>query len=166
MLVVSEANPSVYSPNDSIVAMLYGTGDYPAFVVAAVGCEGMVGISLTLARHTAQPSAIVQHAGSAMKIRAGTLRKHMAPDDPLRRLLFHYTHAALAQVTQSVACDRFHLLEARLASWLLATRDRMRTDDFRRTGRVSPARCEAGTSASTAPPAFCRNANSSCTTAA
>ncbi|MGH8502474.1 MAG: Crp/Fnr family transcriptional regulator [Gammaproteobacteria bacterium] len=133
LYAAGETDPFVYFPNDSIVSMLYGLNDYPVLVLAAVGREGMVGIPLTLKRPAGLPSAVVQHAGSAMKIKAGTLRKNMTPGDPLRRLLFRYTHARLAQVTQSVACDRFHTVEARLASWLLVTQDRMRSDEFQRT---------------------------------
>lgn len=36
-------------------------------------------------------------------------------------------------VTQSLACDRFQTVEARFASWLLLTQDRIRSDEFPRT---------------------------------
>lgn len=125
--------PAVYFPNDSIVSMLYGITGYPALVLTVIGREGIVGMPLGLERPATLPRAVVQHAGSAMKITARTLKRNTAPGDPLRRLLSRYTHARLAQVTQSLACDRFHTVEARLASWLLLTQDRMRSDGFRRT---------------------------------
>ena len=36
----------------------------------------------------------------------------------------------MAQVSQPAACNRFHDAEARLARWLLLTRDRVQTEEF------------------------------------
>jgi CRP-like cAMP-binding protein len=39
----------------------------------------------------------------------------------------------MTQITQTAACNRFHVVEARLARWLLMTQDRMQTSSFRLT---------------------------------
>ena len=39
----------------------------------------------------------------------------------------------MAQVSQTAACNRFHLIGARLARWLLMTRDRLGSGEFRLT---------------------------------
>ena len=39
----------------------------------------------------------------------------------------------MAQISQTAGCNRFHVVQARLARWLLMTRDRVRSGEFRMT---------------------------------
>jgi CRP-like cAMP-binding protein len=59
--------------------------------------------------------------------------KEFRQSPALQRELHRYTYALMAQVTQTAACNRFHVIEARLARWLLMTHDRMQTNPFQLT---------------------------------
>ena len=68
-----------------------------------------------------------------MRMTSARFRKEFHDCPPLQRALYRYIHVLMAQVTQTAACNRFHVVEARLARWLLMTRDRVRANKFRLT---------------------------------
>ena len=51
----------------------------------------------------------------------------------LQRQLHNYIYTLMSQITQTAACNRFHVVEARLARWLLMTQDRTQSNPFRLT---------------------------------
>lgn len=120
----------VYFPGKSVVSLLTVVDGRNALEVGLVGPEGMVGIPLALGMPTSPVRALVQGAGDAMRMSTASFRKAYEANPPLRRELHRYTHALMAQITQTAACNRFHVVEARLARWLLMTRDRVRADEL------------------------------------
>jgi CRP-like cAMP-binding protein len=60
-------------------------------------------------------------------------RKEFRRSLPLQRELYRYTHSLMSQVSQTAACNRFHVVEMRLARWLLMTHDRVKSDEFHMT---------------------------------
>ena len=123
----------VYFPNDSLVSLLTVVDHHFALEVGMVGREGMVGVELSLGVAVTPVRALVQGAGTAMRIKAATFRKLLPQSPSLQRALNLYIHQFLMQVSQTAACNRFHHIEARLARWLLMTRDRVGTDHFQLT---------------------------------
>jgi len=55
---------------------------------------------------------------------ATVLSQEMSASPELRDVMLRYVQAFLAATVQSAACNRIHLLEQRLARWLLTARDR------------------------------------------
>ena len=123
----------VYFPNDSIVSLLSAVDERSTLEVGIVGNEGMAGISVFMGVDTSRTRFLVQGAGSAMRMTSATLRKEADNVGSLHRLLRRYSHSLLTQISQSSACNRFHTVDARLARWLLMTRDRLGSDEFRLT---------------------------------
>ena len=123
----------VYFPGESMVSLLTLVEGHLALEVGLVGREGMVGAPLALGVDRSPVRALVQGGGSAMRMSAGSFRRALARSPPLQRTALRYVHTLMAQVTQTAACNRFHVVERRLARWLLMTRDRVRSDEFRMT---------------------------------
>lgn len=123
----------VYFPNDSIVSLIAEVADRSTLEVGIVGNEGVAGISVFMGVDASPYRAIVQGAGTATRMKAPLMRKESDGAGSLRRLLLRYAHSLLTQVSRSAACNRFHMVDARLARWLLMSGDRLGTDAFRLT---------------------------------
>ena len=123
----------VYFPSDCLVSLVATAGDGQLAEVGLVGAEGAVGGSMALGNGISPFQAIVQGAGTAMRIKASDLRGKFREMNSLQRALLNFSHLLTAQVAQTAACNRFHAVSARLARWLLMTRDRRLTNEFRLT---------------------------------
>jgi len=128
-----EAITDVYFPCESMVSLLLPVENHIDIEVGLVGREGMVGASLSLGITDSPVKALVQGAGSALRLSAARFRRELAGNPALQRAVNRYLHSLMQQITQTAACNRFHVVEARLARWLLMTRDRMRSPRFRMT---------------------------------
>src|SRR5688572_29074879 len=120
----------VYFPGECLVSLLTLVEGHQALEVGMVGREGMVGAALALGVKDSPMRALVQGGGPAMRMGAARFSKELSRNAPLQRGLNGYIAALMAQISQTAACNRFHNVEARLARWLLMTRDRMRSTDL------------------------------------
>lgn len=127
------ASQHVYFPNDCMVSLLAVAERGSALEVGLVGAEGMVGVALALGISKSPVKALVQGAGSAMRMGAAPFGRELERNRPLRRAVDRCAYVAMATAMQIAACNNQHLLEARLARWLLMTRDRVAADRFRFT---------------------------------
>ena len=123
----------VYFPGNSLVSLLTVVDGRMALEVGMVGREGMVGIPLALGTDVSPVRALVQGAGTALRMKSARFSREIRKSPQLQHEVYGYANALMAQVSQTAACNRFHVVAARLARWLLMTRDRMRSRDFRLT---------------------------------
>lgn len=120
----------VYFPCTSLVSLLTLVDHHLALEVGMVGREGMVGLPLALGVEVSPFRALVQGAGAALQMKAAHFLKALPLNPQLQYAIQGYTHTLMAQVAQTAACNRFHVVEERLARWLLMTGDRMKSHDF------------------------------------
>ncbi|MFN2453095.1 MAG: Crp/Fnr family transcriptional regulator [Pyrinomonadaceae bacterium] len=122
----------VHFPTTSVVSLLTDLKDGTGMEVGLVGREGLVGISAILGGSETKV-ATVQASGLSYRLRASKLQEEFNRGGELQRALLRYTHALMAQISQSVVCNARHDIEGRLARWLLMFRERVGADEFELT---------------------------------
>lgn len=123
----------VHFPIDGFVSLLAQVDSEHVIEVGMVGREGMLGIQLALGVASEPLKSLVQGGGQALRIDAAAFRRELAASPALRTLLDRYVYVLLAQHARAAACLRFHMIEERLARWLLMSQDRALSDVFQLT---------------------------------
>jgi CRP-like cAMP-binding protein len=118
-----ETIPHVYFPTGGFISLVAPV-DSTNLEVGIVGNEGMLGITLILDIDTAPFTALVQGTGTALKISTVSFLRILEYSVELNKVLKRYLYVSMSQLAQSATCTRFHLVEGRLARWLLMTQDR------------------------------------------
>jgi len=113
-----------YFPTTAIVSLHYVMESGASAETAAVGSEGVVGISLFMGGDTTPSSAVVHTAGHGYRLESRLLKQAFSQAGVMQRLLLRYTQVLIAQMVQTAACNRHHTVEQQLCRWLLLTLDR------------------------------------------
>jgi CRP-like cAMP-binding protein len=120
----------VYFPITSFISLIMPIDAVSSLEVGIVGNEGLFGIPLVLGVDVSPVRALVQGAGSALRMGVDPLREELRRSPAFRCQVDRYMCIHLTQLAQTAGCTRFHVVEARLARWLLMTQDRARTKSF------------------------------------
>jgi len=101
--------------------------------VGVIGREGFSGLAALFDQPQMSHTVMIQGAGEGYRIRSSVLRAEFLKGGQLQRLVHTFCYLQLAQITQSVLCNRLHEVEARLARWLLTSADRTESETLHLT---------------------------------
>lgn len=123
----------VYFPIGGFISLVTVLDAKAKLEVGIIGNEGMLGVSLVLGMDISPQEAMVQGAGNALRMSTDAFNRQWRRNPSLREDLTRYVHVLMSQLAQTAGCTHYHLLEARLARWLLMSRDRAHSNQFRLT---------------------------------
>ncbi|MBK4735133.1 Crp/Fnr family transcriptional regulator [Noviherbaspirillum pedocola] len=123
----------VYFPLSGEHSVLAVMEDGSSVEVGTIGSEGFSTIDVLTGSNRSLETVVCQIAGASLRLPLSVFREAMQTETVLGRLAYCYLRAYLAQVSQSVACNRLHTTEERFAKWMLMSHDRVPGDEIRIT---------------------------------
>jgi len=123
----------VYFPLSCSISLVCAVDEHAPQEVGLIGNEGMLGATLALGVRESPLSVVVQGPGSALRMTINDFRRSLHENPVMHRMVDRYLYVLLVQLSQTVACTRFHEVDERLACWLLMTHDRAHSDHFHLT---------------------------------
>ncbi len=92
------------------------------------GHEGMTGVAVVMGDDRSPHELVVQVPGAGHRIAADALREAMGAEPDIRERFLRYAQALAIQVAHTTLANRHHVIQARLARWLLMCQDRVETE--------------------------------------
>jgi CRP-like cAMP-binding protein len=120
----------IYFPTDCIVSLLYTMENGTSAEIGIVGNEGVIGIALFMGGDTMPNRALVQSAGTSLRMKAQVLQDEFKRGGEFHRVLLRYTQALVTQISQTAVCNRLHSVDSQLCRWLLLSHDRLQTNEL------------------------------------
>ena len=115
----------VYFPATAIVSLLYVMENGASAEIAVVGNDGMVGFALIMGGDTTPSRAVVQSAGTGLRMKAKFMKHEFNLVPSVMHLMLRFTQALITQMSQTAVCNRHHSLDQQLCRCLLLSLDRL-----------------------------------------
>ena len=113
----------VYFPQNCLISLVAMAKGSSGLEVGMVGAQSLCGVSLALGASASPARAIVQGAGTAMRMTAAAFAAQLKRSQWFSREALRQANAVMATSMQIAACNNTHVLRARFARWLLMTSD-------------------------------------------
>lgn len=123
----------VYFPTSGIISMLTVLENGMMIEFATVGREGSTGIPVILGLGESNLALISQLPGDSQRMTTADMMGAVERLPSFAEVIRVYGGVMFAFLAQSAACNRAHIVDERLARWLLMTHDQAGGDDFRIT---------------------------------
>ena len=98
--------------------------------VGPLGREGTTGLPLFLGATTTPIDTFMQIPGESVRMTAPAFSRAIERSPGLRRVLQLYAESTVSSMGWWVACNRAHMIEQRMARWLLMSHDRVQGDEI------------------------------------
>ena len=119
-----KAIPHAFFPEVGYAVMLARLEGGAVAEVGMIGSEGMISMPLIFGSDRSPVEAMVQGAGSALRLGADVFQRALNDRGTFRAHMLRYAMAFNYQITMTAACNSHHVLEQRLARLLLMAHDR------------------------------------------
>jgi len=122
-----------YFPEVGMISVVSHMADGRCVEVGMVGREGMTGGTLAPEKLSPAFGYSVQIEGRGHRLSAVRLRELATPTSQLRSLIVRYENSFLSQTMHTAGCNGLHSVQQRCCRWLLMSRDRAASDEFKLT---------------------------------
>lgn len=119
-----------YFLESGIASLQTWRGQGQTVEVRTIGRNDMVGLPIVLGPGRSPRRCVVQIGGSALRVPAGELASFVEKYPHARAVFLAYTHAAIGQTAQMLACNTCHSVHERVSRWLLAIADQLDSTDL------------------------------------
>jgi CRP-like cAMP-binding protein len=123
----------VYFPDAGIASVVASTPQGRRIEVGIIGREGLTGLPVLLGTDRTPHACFVQTPGAGWRIQVDDLRRALAASAALHQHLLRFVQAFMVQMGQTALANACHVLEQRLARWLLMCHDRVDGDELATT---------------------------------
>lgn len=117
-------------PHDGVLSLIAHMEDGKSVEKASIGAEGFLGFVLVMGGSKAISTSTVQVPGYASWLALPDLHEALDRFECVRIAMLRYASALITQLMESVACNKLHSAEQRVARWLLHADDRVVGDTF------------------------------------
>jgi CRP-like cAMP-binding protein len=119
-----------YFPLTGSMAVTIGTEEGGACEAAAIGNEGVLGLSIYFGIQWSPNTVLQQIEGRSYRLAAAVFLDSIRRSPALQRLMHRYATYTIRSAQQTAACNTLHSLRQRACRWMLMVQERAGTAQF------------------------------------